>query len=65
MFALLKRYRHVAAVTPLMLAMIATASAQAPYPNRNITLVLPFAPSEVRHHERSSLWNRHSAASAS
>ena len=26
-----------------MLAMVATASAQAPYPNRNITLVLPFA----------------------
>ena len=26
-----------------MLAMIATAAAQAPYPNRNITLVLPFA----------------------
>src|SRR5438477_7183979 len=26
-----------------MLATIATASAQAPYPNRNITLVLPFA----------------------
>src|SRR5256885_16443570 len=43
MFALLKRYRHVAAVAPLMLAMIATAAAQAPYPNRNITLVLPFA----------------------
>ena len=43
MFALWKRYRHVAAVAPLMLAMIATAAAQAPYPNRNITLVLPFA----------------------
>ncbi len=43
MFALWKRYRHIAAVAPLMLAMIATASAQAPYPNRNITLVLPFA----------------------
>ena len=43
MFALWKRHRHVAAVAPLMLAMIATASAQAPYPNRNITLVLPFA----------------------
>ena len=43
MFALWKRYRHVAAVAPLMLATIATASAQAPYPNRNITLVLPFA----------------------
>ena len=43
MFALWKRYRHVAAVAPLMLAMVATAAAQAPYPNRNITLVLPFA----------------------
>ena len=43
MFALWKRYRHVAAVAPLMLGLIATASAEAPYPNRNITLVLPFA----------------------
>src|SRR4029434_2215401 len=43
MFALWKRYRHAAVVAPLMLAMIATASAQAPYPNRKITLVLPFA----------------------
>jgi putative tricarboxylic transport membrane protein len=43
MFAFWKQYRHVAAVAPLMLAMVATASAQAPYPNRNITLVLPFA----------------------
>src|SRR5438105_5128731 len=43
MFALWKRYRHVAAVAPLMLATIATASAQAPYPTRTITLVLPFA----------------------
>ena len=43
MFALWKRYRHVAAAAPLMLATIATAAAQAPYPNRNITLVLPFA----------------------
>jgi tripartite-type tricarboxylate transporter receptor subunit TctC len=43
MFALWKRHLHLAAVAPLMLAMIATASAQAPYPNRNITLVLPFA----------------------
>src|SRR5438067_12121663 len=43
MFALWKRYRHAAAVAPLMLAMIATAAAQTPYPNRNITLVLPFA----------------------
>ena len=43
MTAGLKRFRHVAAAAPLMLALIATASAQAPYPNRNITLVLPFA----------------------
>src|SRR5215218_2067711 len=43
MFALWKRSRHAATVGPLMLAMVATASAQAPYPNRNITLVLPFA----------------------
>ena len=43
MFAFWKQYRHVAAVAPLMLAMIGAASAQAPYPNRNITLVLPFA----------------------
>ena len=43
MFVLWKRYRQAAAVAPLMLAMVATASAQAPYPNRNITLVLPFA----------------------
>src|SRR5881396_3958711 len=43
MFALWKRYRHAAAVAPLMLAMIATAAAQTPYPSRNITLVLPFA----------------------
>jgi tripartite-type tricarboxylate transporter receptor subunit TctC len=43
MFALWKRYRHLAAAAPLMLAITATASAQAPYPNRNITLVLPFA----------------------
>src|SRR6201991_686411 len=43
MFTLWKRYLHVAAVAPLMLGLIATASAEAPYPNRNITLVLPFA----------------------
>src|SRR6266403_268212 len=43
MFALWKRYRQVAVVAPLMLATIATASAQASYPTRNITLVLPFA----------------------
>ena len=43
MFERLKRYRHVAAAGPLIFALVATASAQAPYPNRNITLVLPFA----------------------
>src|SRR4029453_8683699 len=43
MFALWKRYRQGAAVAPLMLGLIATASAEAPYPNRNITLGLPFA----------------------
>ena len=43
MFERLKRYRHVAAAGLLMFALVATASAQAPYPNRNITLVLPFA----------------------
>ena len=43
MFALWKRSRHVATAASLTLAMIATAAAQAPYPSRNITLVLPFA----------------------
>ena len=43
MFERLKRYRHVAAAGPLIFALVATASAQTPYPNRNITLVLPFA----------------------
>jgi tripartite-type tricarboxylate transporter receptor subunit TctC len=43
MFASWKRYCGVAAAIPLILATIGTAGAQAPYPNRNITLVLPFA----------------------
>jgi len=43
MFASWKRYCGVAAVIPLILATIGPAGAQAPYPNRNITLVLPFA----------------------
>ena len=43
MMASMKRYRHLAAAAPLMFALVSAASAQAPYPNRNITLVLPFA----------------------
>src|SRR3978361_1564504 len=43
MIALLKRYRCLAAAIPLIFTLASTASAQAPYPNRNITLVLPFA----------------------
>jgi tripartite-type tricarboxylate transporter receptor subunit TctC len=43
MIASLKRYRRLAAATPLLVALTSAASAQAPYPNHNITLVLPFA----------------------
>jgi tripartite-type tricarboxylate transporter receptor subunit TctC len=43
MTALMKRYRCLAAATPLLFALTSAASAQAPYPSRNITLVLPFA----------------------
>src|SRR6266404_6984532 len=43
MIALLKRYSHIAAAAPLIFALVSGASAQAPYPNRSITLVLPFA----------------------
>lgn len=43
MIAFLKPSRRLVAVAPLLFALVATASAQAPYPNRNITLVLPFA----------------------
>ena len=38
------RRRHTAALSALIFAALAsTVSAEAPYPNRNITLVLPFA----------------------
>src|SRR3978361_2193779 len=43
MIARLKRYRCLAAAAPLIFALASVASAQAPYPNRTITLVLPFA----------------------
>ena len=43
MIAFSRRYRRLAAATPLLLALASAASAQAPYPTRNITLVLPFA----------------------
>src|SRR5438477_3412990 len=43
MIAFLKPYRRLAAAAPLLIALASVASAQAPYPNRNITLVLPFA----------------------
>src|SRR6476646_9105433 len=43
MIAFLKPYRRLAAAAPLLFALSSVASAQAPYPSRNITLVLPFA----------------------
>ena len=43
MIARLKRCRCLAAATPLIFALASVASAQAPYPSRSITLVLPFA----------------------
>src|SRR6201746_1590774 len=43
MIAFSRRYRRLAAVTPLLLALASAASAQAPYPNPNITLVLRVA----------------------
>jgi tripartite-type tricarboxylate transporter receptor subunit TctC len=43
MIAALKRYSRIAAVAPLIFALTSAASAQTPYPNRIITLVLPFA----------------------
>ena len=43
MIAFLKPYRRLAAAAPLLFALASVASAQAPYPSRNITLVLPFA----------------------
>src|SRR4249919_4300225 len=43
MIAFLKPYRRLAAAAPLIFALVSVASAQAPYPSRTITLVLPFA----------------------
>src|SRR5437899_4843834 len=43
MIALLKPHRRIAAAVPLIFVLASAASAQAPYPTRNITLVLPFA----------------------
>src|SRR5947209_2267268 len=43
MIALLKPHRRIAAAVPLIFVLASAAFAQAPYPNRNITLVLPFA----------------------
>jgi len=43
MIALSKPCRVATAAISLTVALISTGSAQAPYPNRNITLVLPFA----------------------
>jgi len=43
MIARLKRFRCLAAATPLIFALASVAFAQAPYPSRTITLVLPFA----------------------
>src|SRR5436305_1464854 len=38
-----KYFSRAAAIAPLAIALVSAASAQAPYPTRNITLVLPFA----------------------
>ena len=43
MTAFFKYFSRAAAIAPLAFALTLPASAQAPYPNRNITLVLPFA----------------------
>src|SRR3982074_2976670 len=44
MIALLRRYSRAIVALPVMFALISGAAvAQAPYPNRTITLVLPFA----------------------
>jgi len=43
MTAFFRYFLRAAAVAPIAIALITPASAQAPYPNRNITLVLPFA----------------------
>jgi tripartite-type tricarboxylate transporter receptor subunit TctC len=43
MTAFFKYFTRAAAIAPLAFALSSAASAQAPYPSRNITLVLPFA----------------------
>jgi tripartite-type tricarboxylate transporter receptor subunit TctC len=43
MIAFFRHFSRAAAIAPLAIALASTASAQAPYPTRNITLVLPFA----------------------
>ena len=43
MIAFSKHIFRAAVIAPLAIALATAASAQAPYPNRNITLVLPFA----------------------
>jgi tripartite-type tricarboxylate transporter receptor subunit TctC len=43
MTAFFKYFAHAAAIAPVAIALVSAASAQAPYPTRNITLVLPFA----------------------
>jgi tripartite-type tricarboxylate transporter receptor subunit TctC len=43
MTAFFKHFSRVAAVVPIAVALASPTFAQAPYPNRNITLVLPFA----------------------
>src|SRR5262245_29029651 len=43
MTAFFKYFARAAAIAPVAIASVSAASAQAPYPTRNITLVLPFA----------------------
>jgi tripartite-type tricarboxylate transporter receptor subunit TctC len=43
MIAFFRPFSRAAALAPLAIALSSPALAQAPYPNRNITLVLPFA----------------------
>ena len=43
MTAFFKYFARAAAIAPVAIAFVSAASAQAPYPTRNITLVLPFA----------------------
>jgi putative tricarboxylic transport membrane protein len=43
MTAFFKYFTRAAAIAPIAIALVSAASAQAPYPTRNITLVLPFA----------------------